>query len=77
MSKGKFLKEEMLTPELLEKLRRYNKIAESRGETLAEMALAWILHQKAVTSVRVGASSTAQLEKNLRCVSAAPFNELL
>jgi L-glyceraldehyde 3-phosphate reductase len=67
----------MLTPELLEKLRRYNKIAESRGETLAEMALAWILHQKAVTSVLVGASSTAQLEKNLRCVSAAPFNELL
>jgi L-glyceraldehyde 3-phosphate reductase len=77
MSKGKFLKEDMLTPELLEKLRRYNKIAESRGETLAEMALAWILHQKAVTSVLVGASSTAQLEKNLRCVSAAPFNELL
>ena len=47
------------------------------GETLAEMALAWILHQKGVTSVLVGASSTAQLEKNLRCVNAAPFDEEL
>jgi L-glyceraldehyde 3-phosphate reductase len=75
MSKGKFLKESMLTPELLEKLRSYNSVAESRGETLAEMALAWILHQKGVTSVLVGASSTAQLEKNLRCVNAASFDE--
>lgn len=73
MSKGKFLKESMLTPELLQKLRRYNEIAESRGETLAEMALAWILHQKAVTSVLVGASSVAQLEKNMHCIKAAPF----
>jgi len=62
---------------LLEKLRHYNEIAESRGETLAEMALAWILHQKAVTSVLVGASSTSQLEKNLRCVNAAPFDNVL
>ena len=74
MSKGKFLKEDMLTPELLEKLRHYNEVAESRGETLAEMALAWILHQRGVTSVLVGASSTAQLEKNLRCVNAADFD---
>jgi L-glyceraldehyde 3-phosphate reductase len=65
----------MLTPELLEKLRTYNKVAESRGETLAEMALAWILHQRGVTSVLVGASSTAQLEKNLRCVRAASFDD--
>ena len=77
MSKGKFLKAEMLTPELLAKLKHYNEVAEQRGETLAEMALAWILQQKGVTSVLIGASSTAQLEKNLRCVSAAPFDELL
>jgi len=75
MSKGKFLKEEMLTPELLAKLKHYNEVAGSRDETLAEMALAWILHQKGVTSVLVGASSTAQLEKNLKCVSATPFDE--
>lgn len=48
MSKGKFLKEEMLTPELLSKLRLYNEIAVRRGETLAEMALAWILDRKSV-----------------------------
>ncbi len=68
MSKGQFLKESMLTPELLAKLREYNEKAESEGKTLAESALAWILAQRGVTSVLVGASSTAQLEKNLRCV---------
>ena len=77
MSKGKFLKESMLTPELLERLRRYNEAAQQRGETLAEMALAWILAQKGVTSVLVGASSTAQLQKNLKCVGAEPFSEEL
>ena len=74
MSKGKFLREEMLTPELLAKLHYYHDVAEGRNETLAEMALAWILHQRGVTSVLVGASSTAQLDKNLRCVSAASFD---
>lgn len=78
MAKEKFLKRSMLTPELLEKLRHYNDIAQSRGETLAEMALAWILQQRGVTSVLIGASSTAQLEKNLRCIKADPFiTELL
>ena len=69
MSKGKFLKESMLTPELLQTLRGYRETAESRGETIAEMALRWILEQRGVTSVLVGASSTAQLETNLRCVT--------
>ena len=68
MSKGKFLKESMLTPELLQKLQQYNAEAQAEGKTLAEKALSWILEQKGVTSVLVGASSTAQLEKNLRAV---------
>ena len=68
MSKGKFLKESMLTPELLSQLQRWNEQARERGETLAEMALSWILQQKAVTSVLIGASSTAQLATNLRCM---------
>ena len=68
MSKGKFLKQDMLTKELLDKLHHYNETAMQRGETLAEMALAWILHQAGVTSVLVGASSTAQLQKNLKCI---------
>ena len=73
MSKGKFLKKEMLTDELLEQLRSYNQAAAARGETLAEMALAWILQQQGVTSVLVGASSTEQLKNNLKCVNAQPF----
>ena len=77
MAKEKFLKSSILTPELMDKLHHYNKIATDRGETLAEMALAWILHQKAVTSVLVGASSISQLEKNLKCVKAVPFDEAL
>ena len=77
MSKGKFLRPDMLTDDVLQKITHWNEVAASRNETLAEMALAWILHQQGVTSVLVGASSTAQLEKNLRCVHAAPFeNEL-
>ena len=71
MSRGMFLKESMLTPELLAQLQQWNNQARERGETLAETALAWILQQKAVTSVLIGASSTAQLAKNLRCIKAA------
>jgi L-glyceraldehyde 3-phosphate reductase len=70
MSKGKFLRPDMLTDEVLGKIRRWNAIAQERGETLAEMALAWILQQSGVTSVLVGASSVQQLQKNLRCVNA-------
>ena len=73
MSKGKFLKESMLTDDLLQQIRTLNEQAQQRGETLAEMALAWILAQRGVTSVLVGASSTAQLQKNLKCVNAEPF----
>ncbi len=72
MAKEHFLKHSALTPELLDYIRQLNGVAAERGETLAEMALAWILSQKGVTSVLVGASSTAQLEKNMRCVHAQP-----
>ena len=68
MSKGKFLKESMLTPELLRQLRQWNAEAQAEGRTLAEKALRWILEQRGVTSVLVGASSTRQLEKNLKAV---------
>ena len=76
MKKGKFLKDSMLTPELLQRLHCYNDAARQRGETLAEMALAWILAQRGVTSVLVGASSTEQLQKNLKCVGADDFDPL-
>ena len=75
MQRGKFLRQEMLTDELLAHLHELNAKAAARGETLAEMALAWILQYRAVTSVLIGASSTAQLEKNLKCMNAPAFDE--
>lgn len=68
MAKERFLKKTDLTPELLQRIQEWNRQAESKGETLAEMALAWVLEQKGVTSVLAGASSVAQLEKNMKCV---------
>ena len=68
MAKGKFLKESMLTNELLSQLRQWNDEALAKGQTLAEYALRWILQQRGITSVLVGASSTRQLERNLKCV---------
>lgn len=75
MGHGSSLKSDALTPGLLDRLKRLNAEAESHGETLAEAALAWVLAQKGVTSVLVGASSTAQLEKNLRCMKASPITD--
>ena len=68
MSKGIFLREEMLTPELLEKIRKWNDEAAKEGKTLAAKSLQWILEQQGVTSVLVGASSVAQLERNLAAI---------
>lgn len=59
------LKKDSLTPELLEKLKKLNHIAAERGQTLAQMALAWVLRDSMVTSVIVGASSIEQLDNNL------------
>lgn len=66
MSKNVFLRPEMLTDELVGKLRKLNDLAVHRGQTLAEMALSWILRDERVTSVIVGASSVEQLKNNLR-----------
>ena len=68
MSRSSSLSSDALTPDLLAHLRDLNQQAAARGETLAEMALSWILEQRGVTSVLVGASSVAQLEKNMKCV---------
>ena len=68
MTREHFLKHEMLTPELLLQLQTWNAEAQAEGRTLAERALRWILEQKGVTSVLVGASSTQQLERNLKAV---------
>lgn len=68
MAKGTSLTKETLTPELLGYLQKLNRHAQDRGETLSQMALSWILSQKGVTSVIVGASSIKQLDTNLQCI---------
>ena len=65
MAKEHFLKHSMLTPVLLKQLRQWNVEAQGNGQSLAEMALQWILNHEAVTSVLIGASSVAQLKDNL------------
>ncbi len=68
MMRNFHLKKERLTPELLAQLKAWNAEAEAQGQTFAEYSLRWLLDQNGVTSVLVGASSVAQLEKNLRCM---------
>lgn len=68
MAHGGSLTADKLTPELLARLRQLNSEAQAQGHTLAENALSWILHQKGITSVLVGASSVGQLERNMKCI---------
>ncbi len=73
MARGAFLKQENLTDELLEQLHALNDLARDRGQALAELALSWVLHYKEVTSLIIGASSTAQLANNLKVLEDAPL----
>jgi L-glyceraldehyde 3-phosphate reductase len=65
---------ELLTDTNLEKVRALNRIAEGRGQTLAQMAIAWTLRNPAVTSALVGASSVAQLEQNVAALERLDFS---
>ena len=69
------LKKETLTDELQQRIKTLNGIAAKRGQTLAEMALAWVLNNEAVTSVIIGASSVAQLEDNLQAIRNTSFTK--
>ena len=71
---GGHLKKEALTEKRLQQIKALNDISLRRGQTLAEMALAWILKDDYVTSVIVGSSSVGQLEKNLKALDSAPFS---
>src|SRR5881392_437435 len=64
---------EMLTDETLAKVRALNQLAQRRGQTLAQMALAWTLRDPRVTSALVGASSVAQLEQNIAALDKLAF----
>ena len=75
MAQGNTLKEDVLTPHLLQKLKRLNELAQQRGQTLAEMSLAWLLKDELVTSVIVGASSVGQLADNLKAIENTHFSD--
>ena len=72
-SESIFLGKDNLDPETMVKVKALNQHAEQRGQTLAQMALAWILEKKQITSVLIGASSVAQLEANVATVNNLKF----
>lgn len=67
------LQRSQVTPEVIGKVRRLNEVAARRGQTLAEMALAWLLKDARVTSVIIGASSVEQLKDNLKALEQPAF----
>ncbi len=74
MARSVFLKEEELTPIVVNKIQELNKIAERRNQSLAEMALAWVLKNNSVSSVIIGASSVGQIDKNLNALKNKVFS---
>lgn len=69
------LKKDSLTPEMVQTLGKLNEIAKERGQSLAQMALAWVLNDNRVTSVIVGASSVEQLKANMQSIRNTVFSE--
>lgn len=72
---GRFLKETFLTEERLIQIQKLNALAAERGQTLAEMALSWILHDGIVTSVLIGASKPSQILDNIGALKNTAFTE--
>ena len=64
-----------LNDKMIEKLNKLNDIATSRGQTLSQMALSWVLHNKAVTTVLIGASRPEQITENIGCLDRLDFTE--
>lgn len=71
---GRFLKESVLSEKKLEQIRALNELAKQRGQTLAEMALAWILKDGVVTSVLIGASKPEQILDNIKAIENTTFS---
>jgi len=70
-----FLRPNQITDEKLAKVKRLNDLAQTRGQTLAQMALAWILRHRQITSALIGASSTAQLDDAVGALKNLTFQE--
>ncbi len=74
-SRNQFLKKGNITPAILEKVAALNGVAENRGQTLAQMALSWVLRDNKVTTVLIGASRPEQIEDNVGIISRLHFTE--
>ena len=72
---GRFLNERSLSPDVLQKIEKLNKIALERGQTLAQMALSWVYSREGVTSVLIGASKPEQILENLKMTEHPDFTQ--
>ena len=72
---GRFLNEGAISPEILSKIEKLNEIAARRGQTLAQMALAWVYRRKGITSVLIGASKPSQILENLKMTDNIDFSK--
>lgn len=72
---GRFLKENAVTEETIEKARKLNELAKERGQSLAQMALAWILRDDDITSVLIGASRPSQILDNIGMIKNTQFSK--
>ena len=75
IARGGFLKKEALTDDIIKKIKALNAIAYNRGQTLAEMSLAWLLKDELVSSVIIGASSVTQIADNLKALENTSFTK--
>ena len=71
---SQYLDKSQITPEVVEKVKKLNEIAKQRNQTLAEMAVAWLLKDKRITSVLVGVSKVSQLEDNIKALDNLDFS---
>lgn len=74
-ARDRFLKKSTITPDLLKTISALNTLARDRGQSLAQMAIAWLLRDPRITSVLIGVSSTAQLQDNLGAMKNIEFSE--
>ena len=72
---GRFLNERSLSPDVLEKINNLNQIAKRRGQTLAQMALAWVYNHTEITSVLIGASKPEQITENIKMINNLNFTK--
>lgn len=74
-TKSVFLHESDVTPQVIEKVKKLNELAADRGQTLAQMALSWVLRKNRVTTVLIGASKAKQIEDNVKIIGHLDFTE--